>query len=67
MCKDNDMITITIDNYRDGKVVYKMPENAVINLFKATMMTGKNAGKITNIEISIACSDGIKIIEEGLN
>ncbi len=67
MCKDNDMITITIDNYKDGKIIYKMPENAIINLFKATMMTGKNAGNVTNIEISVACSDGIEIIEEGLS
>lgn len=67
MCKDNDMIIITIDNYRDGKIVYKMPENALINLYKATMIAGKNAGKVTNIEISIACSDGIDVTEEGLS
>lgn len=67
MCKDSDMITITIDNYKNGKIVYKMPENAIVNLYKATMIAGKNAGKVTNIEISINCKDGIEVIEEGLS
>lgn len=64
---NSDNIVITIHNYKGQNIIYSMPEDGIINLYKTTMVTGKNAGKVTNIEIGVACSDGIDIIEEGLS
>lgn len=61
-----EKITITISNYRGQKVIYTMPENAVINTWSAVIVEGDEAGTISQIGIEVNCPDGIEIEKEDL-
>ena len=63
---DSDNIVITIHNYKGQNIIYSMPEDGIVEIWKSQIVTGQNAGAYNQVGIEITCSNGIEIIEEDL-
>lgn len=64
---NNNFITVVINNYDGKKVTYQMPEDSLVETCKTQIIRGKNEGMVTQVEINLVCTSGIKIIEEDLD
>ena len=58
-----NLITITIDNYKGKKITFTAPEDATVNLWKVKAMEGKDKGKLIETRI-ILSSNKIETKEE---
>ena len=64
---NENLITITIDNYKGKKLTFTAPSNAAVHLWKTKSVSGKNKGKLIEVKIYFLADNGIEEKEEKYN
>lgn len=64
---EENLITITINNYKGKKFTFTAPADATVDTMKVKTVDifGKN-NRLTNVTIELMCDTGIKEIEEDI-
>lgn len=63
---EENLITITVNNYKGKKLTFIAPEDATVEMWKTKSTTGKNKGKLIETKIILIDYDGIKFKEEDI-
>lgn len=58
------MITVTIDNFKNKKIIYTMPDDGDINIWTVNTIDSQNNHKLTNVNLELICFDEIKVEEK---
>lgn len=63
---NEDYITIIINNYHGKQITYTIPNDGIVEISRSHHVVDGEIGKLTYVNLEIACTDGIEVEEQDI-